>query len=123
MLPTLRDGDLLLVRHGESEWNALGRWQGQADPPLTDLGRRQARVASRALGPVDLHEEALEQTLSWESAEGLTRMLASHSFTAPALGPGWEATLREALVGALGEGPVTLARRLRLTWAPKPFRR
>jgi probable phosphoglycerate mutase len=44
---------ILLVRHGESEWNSLGRWQGQADSPLTDLGRRQAKAATRALGPVD----------------------------------------------------------------------
>ncbi|MEC9424986.1 MAG: histidine phosphatase family protein, partial [Actinomycetota bacterium] len=26
---------LLVVRHGQSEWNAIGRWQGRADPPLT----------------------------------------------------------------------------------------
>jgi probable phosphoglycerate mutase len=44
---------LLLVRHGQSEWNAAGRWQGQADPPLTDLGRAQARAAARAIGGVD----------------------------------------------------------------------
>jgi probable phosphoglycerate mutase len=44
---------LLLVRHGQSEWNADGRWQGQADPPLTDLGRAQARAAARALGALD----------------------------------------------------------------------
>ena len=44
---------MLLVRHGQSEWNADGRWQGQADPPLTDLGRLQAREAARALGTVD----------------------------------------------------------------------
>jgi len=44
---------LLLVRHGESEWNAIGRWQGWADPPLSDLGRRQAAVAARAVGAVD----------------------------------------------------------------------
>lgn len=44
---------VLLVRHGQSEWNALGKWQGQADPPLSDLGRRQARSAARALGAVD----------------------------------------------------------------------
>jgi broad specificity phosphatase PhoE len=43
----------LLTRHGQSEWNALGRWQGQADPPLTDLGRRQAHEAARSLGTVD----------------------------------------------------------------------
>jgi len=44
---------LLLVRHGQSEWNAVGRWQGQADPPLTDLGRAQARAAARVVGGVD----------------------------------------------------------------------
>ncbi|MGI8795640.1 MAG: histidine phosphatase family protein [Acidimicrobiia bacterium] len=36
---------LFLVRHGESTWNADGRWQGQADPPLSALGARQAEAA------------------------------------------------------------------------------
>ena len=44
---------LLLVRHGQSEWNAEGRWQGQADPPLSDLGRLQARAAGASIGAVD----------------------------------------------------------------------
>ena len=44
---------LLVVRHGQSEWNAMGRWQGRADPPLTDEGRRQAKVAGGALGAFD----------------------------------------------------------------------
>ena len=44
---------ILLVRHGESEWNAVGRWQGQANSPLTDLGRHQAKAATRAVGRVD----------------------------------------------------------------------
>jgi len=44
---------VLLLRHGQSEWNADGRWQGQADPALTDLGRLQAAHASRSLGVVD----------------------------------------------------------------------
>lgn len=43
-----------MVRHGQSEWNAAGRWQGQADPPLTDLGRRQARAAAERIGTVDV---------------------------------------------------------------------
>lgn len=45
--------NVLVVRHGQSEWNAQGRWQGQADPELTSLGHEQARQASRAVGAVD----------------------------------------------------------------------
>jgi broad specificity phosphatase PhoE len=37
---------ILLVRHGQSVWNADGRWQGQADPPLSDLGVDQATAAA-----------------------------------------------------------------------------
>lgn len=46
---------LLLVRHGESEWNAAGRLQGQADPPLSALGRHQAaHMAARLVDePID----------------------------------------------------------------------
>lgn len=45
---------LLLVRHGESTWNAAGRWQGWADPPLSDLGEAQARRAIDRLAPLGL---------------------------------------------------------------------
>lgn len=45
---------LLLVRHGQSEWNAVGRWQGQADPPLSDLGRQQSVAAAKTAGSFDL---------------------------------------------------------------------
>jgi broad specificity phosphatase PhoE len=45
---------MLLVRHGQSEWNALGRWQGQADPPLSDLGRQQALNAAPRIGSIDV---------------------------------------------------------------------
>ena len=43
----------LVLRHGQSEWNALGRWQGQADIDLTDLGMEQARRAADKLGTFD----------------------------------------------------------------------
>lgn len=42
--------DLLLVRHGQSTWNAEGRWQGQADPPLSEAGEAQAQAAGAAAG-------------------------------------------------------------------------
>jgi 2,3-bisphosphoglycerate-dependent phosphoglycerate mutase len=35
---------LYLIRHARSTWNALGRMQGQADPPLDELGVRQAQA-------------------------------------------------------------------------------
>ena len=38
--------NVLMVRHGESEWNALGKWQGRADIALTEAGREQARAAA-----------------------------------------------------------------------------
>ncbi len=41
--------EFLLIRHAQSEWNAVSRWQGHADPPLSDLGRQQARLLARSL--------------------------------------------------------------------------
>lgn len=41
---------MLLIRHAESTWNATGRWQGHADPPLSDEGVRQAQALARTLG-------------------------------------------------------------------------
>jgi len=40
---------IYLLRHAQSEWNALGRWQGHGDPPLSALGREQARAAAAKL--------------------------------------------------------------------------
>lgn len=44
---------VLVVRHGQSTWNADGRWQGTEDPPLSTLGVRQARHAAQRLGGFD----------------------------------------------------------------------
>ena len=42
---------ILLARHGETDWNRVGRWQGRADPPLNDAGRGQAaELAERLAG-------------------------------------------------------------------------
>jgi probable phosphoglycerate mutase len=40
---------LILVRHGESEWNRIGRYQGQADAPLSALGLQQADALANRL--------------------------------------------------------------------------
>ena len=40
---------ILLVRHGETEWNRIRRFQGRADLPLNEQGRRQAEALALAL--------------------------------------------------------------------------
>jgi probable phosphoglycerate mutase len=40
---------LYLVRHGETDWNAAGRWQGHADVPLNERGLQQARLLAQRL--------------------------------------------------------------------------
>ncbi|HET8607017.1 MAG TPA: histidine phosphatase family protein [Gaiellaceae bacterium] len=41
--------EILLARHGETDWNRERRWQGHADPPLNAAGRRQAARLADAL--------------------------------------------------------------------------
>ena len=43
---------LYLVRHGQSEWNRIGRIQGRSESPLTELGRQQAAALGRMLGSI-----------------------------------------------------------------------
>jgi broad specificity phosphatase PhoE len=43
---------LYLVRHGQTDWNVAGRYQGQLDPPLNHQGRQQAREMAVALADV-----------------------------------------------------------------------
>ncbi len=60
---------ILLLRHGQTEFNAAGRLQGQLDSPLTDQGRDQAarmgaRVAALAAGRrVSIHASPLGRAL------------------------------------------------------------
>jgi probable phosphoglycerate mutase len=40
---------LILIRHGETDWNKIGRYQGQADPPLNARGLNQAQHVAQIL--------------------------------------------------------------------------
>jgi broad specificity phosphatase PhoE len=57
-LPKMRQGHrgprLLLVRHGETEWNRNGQFQGQIDVPLNDNGRAQGQKAADFLRDIPI---------------------------------------------------------------------
>ena len=60
---------LYLVRHGETAWNRAGRWQGQHDEPLSDVGVAQADAIAARLGTkafASLHASDLAR--AWSTA-------------------------------------------------------
>ena len=88
-----RETEFLLVRHAESTWNAAGRWQGQANPPLSEAGRRQALALAR-----ELSAEAIDRVI----ASDLDRAAETAGLLAEVWGlkPGLDARLRELEVGS-----------------------
>ncbi|SVB45241.1 uncharacterized protein METZ01_LOCUS198095, partial [marine metagenome] len=57
---------MYLVRHGETEWNKLGRFQGQKDIALNARGLAQAKETARAIaqdGEIALYSSPLQRTM------------------------------------------------------------
>ena len=54
---------ILLARHGETKWNAEGRYQGQVDVPLSEVGEGQARQLGERLQDVQI-DRAVSSPLS-----------------------------------------------------------
>ena len=50
--------ELFILRHGQTEWNSVGRMQGHLDSPLTKKGRAQAALQRDLLSRITLPEEA-----------------------------------------------------------------
>ncbi|MEM1371256.1 MAG: histidine phosphatase family protein, partial [Pseudomonadota bacterium] len=52
--PTAAPFVIYCVRHGQTDWNAEQRYQGQADVPMNELGRNQAKRNGQAISKLNL---------------------------------------------------------------------
>jgi 2,3-bisphosphoglycerate-dependent phosphoglycerate mutase len=71
-----REGRLILLRHGESTWNAEQRFTGWADPPLTERGRAEATAAGRALARTGLQPQWLVTSVLTRATETTDLVIA-----------------------------------------------
>lgn len=68
---------LFLVRHGKSEWNALGKWTGHTDVHIIEEGRAEARKAGAILRDREIHKAHLSELVrTHETFEELASELA-----------------------------------------------
>lgn len=108
---------LFLVRHGETEWNKLGRFQGQNDNSLNELGLAQARDTARAAiswKPAALYSSPLCRTM--QVAEEISRLVGISVIPDPRLK---ELDLGE-LEGVTGEEMRTGWPKVYQTWRNDP---
>jgi probable phosphoglycerate mutase len=83
-IPTNRPTRICLVRHGETEWNAERRIQGQIDIGLNATGRRQAVAAGRWLksaGITALYSSDLQR--AWATAQAIGAELGLQPVSTP----------------------------------------
>jgi broad specificity phosphatase PhoE len=89
LIPEGLDAVLVFVRHGESTYIAEDRFQGQADPPLTGLGRRQAGLTGIRLA--DPHASPPMPVPVGPPRELVHSPLGRAAETAAAIRAGWAA--------------------------------
>jgi broad specificity phosphatase PhoE len=73
---------LILIRHGETDWNVEGRWQGQADVPLNARGLQQTHVVVESLGqePISaIYSSDLQRAFMMAQALGRAKDLPVHT--------------------------------------------
>jgi broad specificity phosphatase PhoE len=79
---------VFLIRHGETEWNRGGRWQGHSDVPLSAAGREQASRLARRLAEEGTRFSALyssDLSRAWDTAVAIGGALGLRPAAAPAL--------------------------------------
>ena len=70
---------ILLARHGETPWNAEGRYQGQEDIPLSEVGIAQATALGERLRDVRIDRAILGGDVEVPTLQGSERVAGPHS--------------------------------------------
>jgi len=91
-------GPILLLRHGETEWNRQRRYQGGSDSPLTERGIAQARAIGRFLGILPEAQDARVVASPLGRARRTAEILIEHFPTASGLQ--LDGRLRELSLGS-----------------------
>ncbi|HEX7822181.1 MAG TPA: histidine phosphatase family protein [Sphingobium sp.] len=87
---------IYLLRHGETEWNAGGRFQGRLDSPLTAKGLAQARAAARRLADLAPVADALCSSPLGRAQQTVEAIRAAHAYPAVQ----WDWRLAEVSLGS-----------------------
>ena len=141
LVPEGLDATLVLLRHGESEWIRENRFQGQAETPLSAVGRRQAALAAERLArphaspalpvplgrPVEIVHSPLARTRA--TAEAVGTAIASEPEGAAVPGPPgpgimeigqgeWEGVTQDEIMRRWPAELSAWRRRPQETWAP-----
>jgi 2,3-bisphosphoglycerate-dependent phosphoglycerate mutase len=80
-------GTLVLLRHGESEWNAKGLFTGWVDVPLAEKGIQEALAGGRMLADAGLRPDVVHTSV-------LTRAIQTANYALDAAGLSWLPVLR-----------------------------
>ncbi len=139
LIPDGLDATLVLVRHGESEYIVQGRFQGQADTPLTTRGLRQAELVATRLAapharpalplpsgpPRELVHSPLARTRQTAEAIAAATVVSSAPISLRPdagfleIGQGeWEGLHRDEITSRFAETLSTWRRRPTDAWAP-----
>lgn len=77
---------LMLVRHGETEWNVQRRYQGQSDVPLSEIGNQQAEsIAGRLAGQEIDAIYASDLKRAWQTAQVIAAQIGLDVISEPRL--------------------------------------
>jgi broad specificity phosphatase PhoE len=89
-------GEIYLLRHGETEWNAQGRYQGKLDSPLSRRGRKQAEDAGRLLSVILKGRDVAVHISPLGRTRETAKIICSFIDAAPVIEP----RIREVSIGS-----------------------